>query len=58
LYQRNDDHPESIAERLRLYDKKTAPLIEYYRSTDRLVEVDGGREVEAVLDELRQIINK
>jgi adenylate kinase len=58
LYQRNDDHPESITERLRLYDKNTAPLIEYYRMTDRLVEVDGGREVEAVLDELRQIINK
>jgi len=58
LYQRNDDQPQSIAERLRLYDDNTVPLIEYYRSTDRLVEVDGGREVEAVLDELRQIINK
>ena len=58
LFQRNDDNPESIAERLRLYDKNTAPLIEYYRGTDRLFEVDGGREVEAVLDELRQIVNK
>jgi adenylate kinase len=58
LYQRNDDHPESIARRLRLYDSDTAPLIEYYRATDRLVEVDGGREIEAVLDELRQIISK
>jgi adenylate kinase len=58
LYQRNDDHAESIAERLRLYDKKTAPLIDYYRATDRLVEIDGGREIKAVLDELRQIINK
>jgi adenylate kinase len=58
LYQRNDDQPQSIAERLRLYDQNTVPLVEYYRATDRLVEVDGGREVEAVLDELRQIINK
>jgi len=58
LYQRNDDQPTSIAERLRLYDKKTAPLIEHYRANGGLVEVDGGQEVEAVLNELRQIINK
>jgi len=32
LYQREDDKPEVIRERLRVYEKQTQPLIEYYRS--------------------------
>jgi adenylate kinase len=30
LYQRSDDKPESIKERLKVYEKSTAPLIDYY----------------------------
>ena len=31
LYQRDDDKPETIKERLRVYREKTEPLIEYYK---------------------------
>jgi adenylate kinase len=39
LFQREDDRPESIKVRLEAYERSTAPLIEFYRSHDLLVEV-------------------
>jgi adenylate kinase len=39
LYQREDDHPESIAVRLDAYEKSTAPLIQFYRNRGLLVTV-------------------
>jgi len=40
LYQRDDDHPEAIAVRLKVYQRETAPLIEYYERFELLVPVD------------------
>jgi len=39
LYQREDDHPESIAVRLDAYEKSTAPLIQFYRNLGLLVAI-------------------
>jgi adenylate kinase len=39
LYQREDDHPESIAVRLDAYEKSTAPLIQFYRNRGLLVTI-------------------
>jgi adenylate kinase len=46
LYQRDDDKPETIKNRLQVYLKETAPLIEYYKKAGKLVEVvsEGGPE--------------
>jgi adenylate kinase len=41
LESRDDDSPETIAQRLRVYREQTEPLIEYYRRTGKLREVDG-----------------
>jgi adenylate kinase len=41
LYQRQDDTPEAIKKRLNVYFSQTAPLIDYYRATGKLLEVDG-----------------
>jgi len=38
---REDDRPETIRERLRVYRDKTEPLIGYYRKKDLVVEVPG-----------------
>jgi adenylate kinase len=40
LYQREDDRPEAIRERLAVYREQTAPLIQYYRRKGQLVTVD------------------
>ncbi len=38
LYQREDDRPEAIRERLKAYERQTAPLIKYYRKKGILVD--------------------
>jgi adenylate kinase len=46
LYQRDDDHEDIVTSRLEVYERQTAPLLEYYRKRRLLAEVDGtgGRE--------------
>jgi adenylate kinase len=48
LYQREDDRPEAVANRLDTYEAQTAPLIDYYRDRGLLVEIDGDRAPDAV----------
>jgi adenylate kinase len=47
---RNDDRPEVVRERLRVYHQRTEPLIDYYRRKGRLVLIDGMEPVEAVTE--------
>lgn len=56
LYQRSDDTPETVRNRLKVYFEQTAPLIEYYRSRGVLVEIDGEQEVEQVNRDLEAAI--
>ena len=41
LYQRSDDRPEAIRERLAVYRRQTQPLIDYYGQRNLLVNVSG-----------------
>ncbi len=52
LYQRSDDIPATIKERLKVFFAQTAPLIDYYSKTGKLLEVAG----EGGVDEIRQRI--
>lgn len=56
LIQRDDDRPETVRNRLLVYQQQTAPLIDYYRGEGLLVDIDGTKPVddvaEAVLAEL------
>ena len=54
LYQRSDDVPATIKERLKVFFAQTAPLIDYYSKTGKLVEVNG----EGGMDEIKQRILK
>ncbi|MCK5615433.1 adenylate kinase [Candidatus Pacearchaeota archaeon] len=38
LYQREDQKPEVVKERLEVYDRKTAPLVDFYK--DKGIEID------------------
>jgi len=40
LYQREDDKPEVIKERLKVYEKQTQPLIKYYKRKIPVIEVE------------------
>ena len=45
LYQRPDDTIEAIKKRLEVYFAQTAPLIDYYIATGKLIEVDGEGDI-------------
>jgi adenylate kinase len=49
LYQRDDDKPEAIKERLAIYRADTMPIVEYYDGAGVLVEVDGSGPVDEVV---------
>ncbi len=48
LYQREDDREETVKNRLQVYRRQTAPLVEYYRGQGLLKKVDGSGTVEDV----------
>lgn len=52
LYQRPDDTPETVKERLRVYFAETAPLIDHYNRVDKLLEVGGEGSVEDVRERI------
>jgi len=52
LYQRDDDKPETVKNRIRVYFQQTMPLIEYYQRAGLLLEVDGSKAIEKVTVDL------
>jgi adenylate kinase len=52
LYQREDDRPETVVNRLSVYEEQTAPLIDYYRARGLLREVDGERTPDEVYGQI------
>ncbi len=56
LYQRSDDSPETVLNRLYVYYKQTSPLIGYYFAKDLTVFVDGNRSVDEVKQALMDAI--
>jgi adenylate kinase len=50
LVQREDDVEETIKSRLDVYRRQTEPLVEYYRSRDRLKIVDADGPIESVYE--------
>lgn len=53
---RTDDQPETIRERLRVYDEKTAPLIVFYEASGILTHVDGLGSVDDVTGRIDRIL--
>jgi adenylate kinase len=53
LYQRDDDRPETVQNRLAVYDQQTAPLIDYYRERGLLREIDGERSMDEVYAQIK-----
>ncbi|MBQ8885832.1 MAG: adenylate kinase [Clostridia bacterium] len=62
LYQRKDDNPETVGQRLDVYKEQTAPLIEYYTKKGLIVNFTGTddppevlfNEIAAKLDEMKK----
>jgi len=50
---RPDDTPEVMARRLAIYHEQTAPVVEHYRATGKLVPLHADRSVDAVFAEIQ-----
>jgi adenylate kinase len=56
LIQRDDDKPDVIRNRLRVYHEQTEPLVEYYDEHGLMRRVDGTRQPTEVHDHIRAMI--
>jgi adenylate kinase len=54
---RSDDTPETLAHRLGVYYKNTAPLLDFYRGQGKLTSVDGMAPVDEVTAQIRVILD-
>jgi adenylate kinase len=57
LYQRDDDHPETIEKRLRVFNDLTEPLIAYYHGLDLLETIKADRPIADVAKEITTILD-
>lgn len=57
MYQRDDDNEATVRNRLDVYENSTAPLIDYYRGCDLLIEIDGDRDPEDVFASIKTALN-
>ncbi|WP_240096082.1 adenylate kinase [Thermomonas flagellata] len=55
---RADDTPESVRHRLKVYDEKTAPVIEFYRQHGQLTVVDGVGSLDEVFTRILEAIQR
>ena len=61
LYQREDDKPETIRERLRAYDELTRPLKDFYEKKGILHEIDASLDInvgkDQIIGECRKVLD-
>jgi adenylate kinase len=56
LVLRDDDKPETVEKRLRVYQEQTAPLLEFYKAKGVLRSVDGTQDMQDVFKDITEIL--
>ena len=52
LIQRADDNEATVKQRLDVYEKQTAPLVDYYEKAGKLIRIDGDKTIDEVFEEI------
>ena len=55
---RDDDKPETVQKRLKVYHEQTQPLIDYYKKQNILKSVDGTQPMEKVFADIVAILGE
>jgi len=55
---RSDDTPETIYKRLAVYHEQTAPVMEFYKRTNRYQSVDNNSSVEECFEQICKLVRK
>lgn len=58
VYQRDDDSPETVAQRLKVYQEQTAPLIEYYQQKGLLCTFSGTEPIQSLFTQICQAVEE
>lgn len=57
MSEREDETLQAIRKRIELFHEKTQPVIDYYTSQGKLVEVDGEQDVQGVFNDIMTALN-
>ncbi|UIK48523.1 adenylate kinase [Staphylococcus pettenkoferi] len=57
LYQREDDNPETVSNRLKVNIKQSKPILEYYDQKGVLKNIDGAKDIDDVTSDVIQILD-
>lgn len=58
LVLRDDDKPDTVLKRLKVYHDQTQPLIDYYKGLGLLASVDGTKSIEGIFDKIVSILGE
>jgi adenylate kinase len=57
LYQRDDDLPDTVRQRLEVYRGQTSPLVDYYRKRGNLREIEGDQPIDDVAADIAEVVS-
>lgn len=57
LITRKDDNEATVTKRLAEYHSQTAPLFDFYKSRNLLVDIDGTKDVKTITNEIFAILD-
>lgn len=57
FYQRDDDKPETVKNRIQINLNQTKPLLDFYSSKNVLFNVNGEADINKVFEDVKEIIN-
>lgn len=53
LIQRPDDREETVKSRIKIYEKQTKPLVDYYQEQGKILYFDGNQSIEKVYNDVK-----
>ncbi|MFZ4648094.1 MAG: adenylate kinase family protein [Patescibacteria group bacterium] len=54
----DDKNPEVVRTRLKIFDKESIAVLDYYRQAGKLIEIDGGKTIEEIFEIICKEIEK
>lgn len=58
LIRRDDDMPEVIQDRLKVYHEQTEPLVDYYKAKTNYFQINGEGTIEDIFARVREVLDK
>ena len=56
MIKRSDDNHETVTKRLKTYDNETLPLLEYYKSKNKVINIDAMKPIHEVRKEIKGVL--